>query len=69
MNPVVVAFLHFLFWASHFQWEAFAPDAAGNGNHVVYGGNVLDCITVAHNVGTMHGVGGPVPAACVPGLP
>lgn len=54
------AFLHFLNWASQFQWLAWSQDQAGNGNHVVYGGNVLDCISASQHVlanvpgGTAH---------------
>lgn len=54
MSPTVVAFLHFLYWASHYLWLALAPDQNDLGNHVVYGGNVLDCITVGHLQAPLH---------------
>jgi hypothetical protein len=56
----VAAFLHFLFWASHYLWLAYAPDQSGLGNHVVYGGNVLDCIAVGSHqlpLHTAYGIG------------
>ncbi len=56
MTPTVIAFLHFLAFASHYLWIAFAPDTGGNGNHIVYGGNVLDCINVTQHIPLIHGV-------------
>ena len=47
--------LHYLLllftWATHVEWTAFAPDSTGNGNHVVYGGNLIDALTVARHAG------------------
>lgn len=54
MSPTVVAFLHFLYWASHFLWLGFAPDQNDLGNHVIYGGNVLDCIAVTQHLPALH---------------
>jgi hypothetical protein len=55
---ILQAFLHFLYWASHFQWVAWGPDPVGNGNHIIYGGNVLDCIQVSqHTLANVPGAG------------
>lgn len=62
-DPTVIAFLHFLYWASHYLWLCWAPDAHGLGNHVVYGGNVLDCIQAGMHQAPLH-----VPPGTPPGL-
>lgn len=59
-------FLHFLAWAQHYQWVCFAPDSAGNGGHIVYGGNVVDCLRVAGQQAPLHVFPGGDPSAhCV----
>ncbi|MBF6557023.1 MAG: hypothetical protein IVW52_12820 [Acidimicrobiales bacterium] len=57
----LAAFLIWLEWASHHVWLAWAPDSTGLGNHVVYGGNVLDCIRVAAHQAPLHVVPGSAP--------
>ena len=43
-------FLHFFAYAQHFGWECWAPNAAGQqGDHVVYGGNIVDCLRIAQH--------------------
>jgi hypothetical protein len=69
VSPTVIAFLHFLYWASHYLWLAFAPDNTGNGNHVVYGGNILDCWQVAHQIGWVNAPGGHIAATCIQSAP
>lgn len=65
----VTAFLHFLYWASHYVWLCFAPDNGGNGNHIVYGGNVLDCITQTIVHPLVHAPGGDVANHCIQSAP
>ncbi len=50
----LAAFLTWAEWASHHVWLAWGPDSLGNGNHIVYGGNVWDCIRVAYSQAPLH---------------
>ncbi len=65
MSPTVVAFLHFLYWASHYVWLCFAPDSTGTGNHIQYGGNIIDCWRMVQHVPLINGVGGQVANHCI----
>jgi hypothetical protein len=56
----MIAFLHFLAYASHFEWICWAP-----GGHVVYGGNIVDCLTLALHQAAPHA--GQVAANCTQG--
>lgn len=46
------AFLVFLSWlnATHYG-DVFAPDSAGNGQHIVFEGNVVDALSYAIHTG------------------
>jgi high-affinity Fe2+/Pb2+ permease len=47
----LIAFLHFLHWASTQDWIAWTRYFPGSGSRVVYGGNWIDAWHTAQSVG------------------